>query len=44
MKLHTLEKVKNSLLNEVSEVKVDVEIADKARNAVERMLEVSKPK
>ncbi|HOI72328.1 MAG TPA: quinolinate synthase NadA [Methanobacterium sp.] len=41
MKLHTLEKVKNALLNEEHLVTVDKEIADKARNAVERMLEVS---
>jgi len=41
MKLHTLEKVKNALLNEEYLVTVDKEIADKARNAVERMLEVS---
>jgi len=42
MKLHTLEKVKNSLLNEEFVVTVDKEIADKARGAVERMIEVSK--
>ncbi|MGZ7044108.1 MAG: quinolinate synthase NadA, partial [Methanobacterium sp.] len=42
MKLHTLEKVKNSLLNEKFVVRVDKEIADKARTAVERMIEVSK--
>lgn len=41
MKLHTLEKVKNSLEKEEFVVTVDKEIADKARNAVERMLEVS---
>lgn len=41
MKLHTLEKVKNALLNEEYLVTVDKEIADKARNAVERMLKVS---
>lgn len=41
MKLHTLEKVKNSLKKEEFVVTVDKEIADKARNAVERMLEVS---
>jgi quinolinate synthase len=44
MKLHTLNKVKNSLLNEVYEVNVDDKIAGKARKAVERMLEVSMPK
>ncbi len=42
MKLHTLEKIKNSLLNEEFVVKVDEKIADKARSAVERMIEVSK--
>jgi len=41
MKLHTLEKVKNSLINEEYVVSVDKEIADKARKAVERMLQVS---
>ncbi len=42
MKLHTLEKVKNSLLNEEYVVAVDPEIADKARTSVERMIKVSK--
>lgn len=42
MKLHTLEKVKNALLNEEYVVSVDVEVADKARKAVERMLQASK--
>ncbi|WP_414468360.1 quinolinate synthase [Methanobacterium sp. ACI-7] len=42
MKLHTLEKVKNSLLNEEFVVTVDKNIADKARTSVERMIEVSK--
>ncbi|MBI5680114.1 MAG: quinolinate synthase NadA [Methanobacterium sp.] len=42
MKLNTLEKIKNSLINEEFIVKVDEEIADKARSAVERMIEVSK--
>lgn len=41
MKLHTLEKVKNSLINEEFVVEVDAEIARKARKAVEKMLEVS---
>lgn len=41
MKLHTLEKVKNALLNEEYVVSVDKDIADKARKAVERMLQVS---
>ena len=34
--------VKNALLNEEFVVTVDEEIADKARGAVERMIEVSK--
>ncbi len=41
MKLHTLEKVKQSLLEEKFQVTVPREIADKARKAVERMLKVS---
>lgn len=41
MKMHTLDKVRNSLLNEDFIVKVDAEIADKARSAVNRMLNVS---
>jgi quinolinate synthase len=41
MKLHTLQKVKNSLLNGEFEVTVDKEIALKSRRAVQRMLEVS---
>lgn len=42
MKLHTLEKVKNSLVNEEHQVVVDSEIADQARTAVERMLDLSR--
>ncbi len=41
MKLHTLQKVKNSLLREEFIVKVPDDIAEKAKGAVERMLEVS---
>jgi quinolinate synthase len=41
MKLHTLEKVKNSLLKEEYQVTVSEEITSKARIAVERMLEIS---
>jgi quinolinate synthase len=41
MKLHTLEKVHNSLINEEFQVTVPEETANKARIAVERMLEVS---
>jgi quinolinate synthase len=42
MKLHTLEKVKNSLINEEYPVVVGPEIADQARTAVERMLALSR--
>jgi quinolinate synthase len=42
MKLHTLQKVKNSLLNEEYIVTVDKEIVEKAKTAVERMIEISK--
>ena len=41
MKLHTLEKVKNSLLNEEYQVIVDEDMASRARKAVERMLAIS---
>ena len=41
MKMHTLEKVKSSLMEEKFRVEVPEEIADKARSAVEKMLEVS---
>ena len=41
MKLHTLDKVKKSLEEEKFLVTIPQEIADKARKAVERMLEVS---
>jgi len=41
MKLHTLEKVKNSLLNQENVVKVPSEIAKKSKTAIDRMLEVS---
>jgi quinolinate synthase len=41
MKLHTLEKVKNSLLNQEFVVKVPDDIAKKAKVAIDRMLEVS---
>lgn len=42
MKLHTLDKVKNSLENEKYEIFVEDEIAKKSLKAVERMIEVSK--
>jgi quinolinate synthase len=42
MKLHNLEKVKNSLVNEDYLVTVDKKIAKKSLKAIERMIEVSK--
>ena len=42
MKLHTLEKVRDSLLNESPEVTLPEEVADKSRKAVEHMLNASK--
>lgn len=42
MKLHTLEKVKNSLINEEFLVTVPEDIAAKALKSVKRMLELSK--
>jgi quinolinate synthase len=42
MKLHTLESVKDALINEKYQITVPDEIAQKARRAVERMLEVSR--
>ncbi|WP_407415280.1 quinolinate synthase NadA [Methanobrevibacter sp.] len=42
MKLHTLEKVRDSLKNESPEVKVPDEVASKSLKAVEHMLEASK--
>ncbi len=41
MKLHTLGKVKDSLINEKFVVKVDKKISNKARRAIERMLEAT---
>ena len=41
MKMITLEKVYDSLLNEKYEVKVSKRIADKARLATDRMLSIS---
>ena len=42
MKLHTLEKIRDSLINEEPRVTLPSEVADKSRKAVEHMLEVSK--
>lgn len=42
MKLNTLEKVYNALLNEQPEIKVDPEVAAKAIRPIRRMLEMSK--
>lgn len=42
MKLHSLEKVKNSLINEEFEISVPDEIAKKSLKAVQRMIDVSK--
>lgn len=42
MKLHTIEKVKNCLLNEKFVVQVDEKIANKAKEAIKRMIEGSK--
>ncbi|WCL48553.1 quinolinate synthase NadA [Leptospira sp. GIMC2001] len=41
MKKITLEKIKNSLINETFEILIDEDIIEKARNAVNRMLEIS---
>ncbi|MGB8233091.1 MAG: quinolinate synthase NadA [Methanobacterium sp.] len=41
MKLHTLEKVKNSIINQEFEVKVPLEIAERAKIAIDKMLEIS---
>jgi quinolinate synthase len=41
MKLHTLEKVKNSLLTQDYVVKVPEDVAEKAKIAIDRMLKVS---
>ena len=42
MKLHTLEKVRDCLINEEPKIIVPDEIAEKSINAIERMLEASK--
>lgn len=42
MKLHTLEKVKDALINESPEITLPKDVADKSRKAVEHMLNASK--
>ncbi|MBP3639438.1 MAG: quinolinate synthase NadA [Muribaculaceae bacterium] len=42
MKLVTLEKLYNTLRYELPEIKVDAEVAERARRPIERMLELSK--
>ena len=42
MKMHTIEKVKNCLLNEEFVVQVNKKIEDKSRVAIERMMEITK--
>ena len=42
MKLHTLEKIRDALVNEAPEVILPKEVADKSRKAVEHMLNASK--
>ena len=44
MKLHSLEKVKSSLINEEFEISVAKDIAKKSLKAVQRMIDVSKSK
>ena len=41
MKLHTLEKVKNSIINEEFVVKLPLDVAEKSKHAIDKMLEVS---
>ena len=42
MKLHSLEKIRDSLVNEAPEVTLPSDVADKSRKAVQHMLDVSK--
>ena len=42
MKLHTLEKIRDSLINEAPEVRLPKDVADNSRKAVQHMLDVSK--
>ena len=41
MKLHTLEKVKNSIINEEFVVKLPLDVAEKSKHAIDKMLDVS---
>ena len=41
MKLHTLEKVKNSIINGEFVVKLPLDVAEKSKHAIDKMLEVS---
>ena len=42
MKLHTLEKIRDSLVNEAPQVTLPEDVAEKSRKAVQHMLDVSK--
>ena len=42
MKLHTLEKVRDALINETPEVTLPRDVAEKSRKAVQHMLDASK--
>ena len=42
MKLHTLEKIRDSLVNEAPQVTLPKDVADKSRKAVQHMLDASK--
>ena len=42
MKLHTLEKIRDSLVNEAPQVTLPKDVADKSKKAVQHMLDVSK--
>jgi quinolinate synthase len=41
MKLHTLDKVKNSIINQEFVVKFPSDIAEKAKHSIDRMLNIS---
>ena len=42
MKMHSLEKIRDSLVNEAPEVTLPKDVADKSRKAVQHMLDASK--